>query len=219
MNKFTRVVIIFAIILVLSPLALMLSSSTTPWATNEDSYRYGYWRGSLTGPQNGPGANWNPNTEFDNGTCRPSPSFTLSNGIVMPAVTNTTACQNGWFSGYKDWCINHAVDCVQNITIGDFPPMILQAHEQLLAGAKAANGSGNSMCPIGSNQAFCTGWDSNNGVDYGNRDCGDNYANYTGPSSRMPSRLFKTKSNGSTSCVSWDLELCKRNIFWNNKIQ
>ena len=53
----------------------------------------------------------------------------------------------GFFNGWKNWCINHAVDCVQNITIGDFPPMILQTHEQYLAGARAANASGNSMCP------------------------------------------------------------------------
>jgi hypothetical protein len=98
----------------------------------------------------------------------------------MPAVTNTTACQNGWFSGWKDWCINHAVNCVQNITRGIFPPMILQTREQYLAGAKAANGSGISMCPIGENAAFCTGWDSNNGVDY-DHECCDAYINYTGP--------------------------------------
>ena len=108
-------------------------------------------------------------------------SFTLANGIVMPAVTNKTACIDGFLAGYKDWCSNHAVDCVQNITFGDFPPMILQLHEQYLAGAKGANGSGISMCPIGENAAFCRGWDSNNGVDYGYQDCGDAYDNYTGP--------------------------------------
>ena len=32
-------------------------------ATNEGSYMNGYWQGSLTGPQNAPGSNWNP--EFD----------------------------------------------------------------------------------------------------------------------------------------------------------
>ncbi len=72
------------------------------------------------------------------------------------------------------------MDCVGNIARGDFPPKLLQAHAQYLAGAKAANGSGSSMCPIGSNAAFCAGWDSNNG-DYGDWDCGDAYNNYTGP--------------------------------------
>ena len=58
--------------------------------------------------------------------------------------------------------------------------MILQAHEQYLAGAKAANDSGISMCPIDENAAFCRGFDNNND-DYGTGDCGDEYANYTGP--------------------------------------
>ena len=98
----------------------------------------------------------------------------------MPAVTNTTACMNGFFDGYKNWCINHALNCIGNITMGDFPDMILKAHDEVLAGAKAANGSGASMCPIGNSGAFCNGWDSNND-DYGTGDCGDVYQNYTGP--------------------------------------
>jgi hypothetical protein len=136
----------------LTIIILVVSAPTITfvYGTNEGSYQYGYQRGSLTGPQ------------------------------FAPAETNTTACQDGFYNGYKNWCINHAVDCVENITIGDFPPMILQAHEQYLAGAKAANDSGNSMCPIGENIAFCRGWDNNNG-DYGDWDCGDAYDNYTGP--------------------------------------
>ncbi|MGA9150215.1 MAG: hypothetical protein WBZ36_06540 [Candidatus Nitrosopolaris sp.] len=59
--------------------------------TNEGSYTYGYWRGSLTGPQFAPGSNWNPNT------CGLSPSSILDNpkGAVIPTVTNTTACEDG----------------------------------------------------------------------------------------------------------------------------
>ena len=75
--------------------------------TNEGSYTYGH---SLTGPQNGPGENWNPMDGL--GGCAISPSFTLDNGSVMPAVTNTTACINGFFDGWKNWCGNHALDCV-----------------------------------------------------------------------------------------------------------
>jgi hypothetical protein len=30
------------------------------YGTNEGSYQYGYWSGSITGPQYEPGANWNP---------------------------------------------------------------------------------------------------------------------------------------------------------------
>ena len=149
-------------------------------ATNEGSYMYGYWQGSLTGPQFAPGSNWNP--ELDNNTCHIAPSSTLDNpkGAVIPAVTNKTACEDGFYNGYKNWCINHAVDCVENITIGDYPDMIMKAHQEYLRGSNAANGSGNSMCPIGENTAFCTGWDGNND-DYGNWDCGDAYDNYTGP--------------------------------------
>jgi hypothetical protein len=151
----------FILVIIMIPLLLvMVSSSTTAvwvWATNEGSYMYGYWQGSLTGPQIAPGANWNP--EFDNNLCTISRSSTLNNGMVLPAVTNTTACINGWFSGWKDWCSNHAVDCVENITLGDFPNMILQSHKEYLRGYNAANGS-DSMCPIGENAAFCRGWDS-----------------------------------------------------------
>ncbi|MGB6529791.1 MAG: hypothetical protein WBF33_16925 [Candidatus Nitrosopolaris sp.] len=117
--------------------------------------------------QFGKDANWNPYSESDNNICALGGSYMLEYpkevyGIVIPAVTNTTACQIGFFSGWKNWCSNHAVDCVQNITRGDFPPIILQLHEQYLRGYNAANGSGNSMCPIGNNAAFCQGWDENN---------------------------------------------------------
>jgi hypothetical protein len=140
--------------------------------TNESSYRYGYELGTLTSPWMQPGANVNPTHFFYHlGSCQinPSPSK-LNNGKVIPAVTNTTACIDGFFNGWKNWCSNHAVDCVQNFTIGYFPEMILKAHEQLLAGEKAA--TGNSMCPIGENAAFCAGWDNNN-ADYGGQFCSD----------------------------------------------
>jgi hypothetical protein len=68
---------------------------------------------------------------------------------LFARILYTTACEDGFFAGYKNWCINHAVDCVENITIGVFPDMILKAHQEYLRGYNAANGSGNSMCPIG----------------------------------------------------------------------
>ena len=135
---------------VLLLLPLFLLTAQVVWATNEGSYQQGFWQGSETGPLFTPGDNYNP-MHILGGICAPSPSYTTSNGVIMPAITNTTACQNGFYSGYKTWCINHAVNCVQNITIGDFPDMIVKAHQEYLAGAKVANGSGNSMCPIGSN--------------------------------------------------------------------
>jgi hypothetical protein len=161
------------------PVLLMIISSTTTtatvWATNQSSFEYGYMNGSLKDPQIEAGSNFNPNSnEFANlnNICLIHTASVLSDAAVMPAVTNTTACEDGFFAGYKDWCIHHAVDCVENMTIGDFPDMILKAHDQLLAGENAANGSGNSMCPIGNNAVFCNGWDSNNG-DYGGQDCSD----------------------------------------------
>ena len=56
-----------------------------------------------------------------------------------PTVTNTTACIDGFFNGWKNWCINHTVNCVKNFTLGGFPEMIITAHQQYLAGEKAAN--------------------------------------------------------------------------------
>lgn len=89
------------------------------------------------------GSNWNP--KLDNNTCGLAPISTLDytkdfKGVVIPAVTNTTACIDGFFNGWKNWCINHAIDCVENITIGDFPDMIMKAHQEYLRGYNAANG-------------------------------------------------------------------------------
>jgi hypothetical protein len=100
------------------------------------------------------------------------------NNVAAAGLTNRTACVDGWFNGWKDWCNNNAKGCLQNLLVGKFPAMILKAHEQYLTGEKAANNSGTSMCPIGSNAAFCAGYDNNND-DYGGVDCGDSnqYAN------------------------------------------
>ena len=91
MTRLKQGATLMVIILVLSALPIF----APVWATNEGSYINGYWQGSLTGPQNGPGANWNP--EFDNNTCGLAPSSTLDNpkGAVIPAVT-------GQFEGSND---------------------------------------------------------------------------------------------------------------------
>src|SRR5215469_13007539 len=120
--------------------------------------------------------------ELDSNTCALGGSQILTypkevNGTVIPAVTNTTACKDGFSAGYKNWCINHAVDCVENMTLGHFPDMVLKAHDQYNMGYKAAIGSGN-LYPIGENAAFCPGWNNNNGEDH---ECGDAYDNYSGP--------------------------------------
>ena len=91
--------------------------------------------GSLKDPQIAPGVNFNPNSNdfADQDTvCSPSSATVLSNGAVMPAVTNSTACEDGKIVGYKD------VKCVGNMTIGDFPDMLVKAHEQILAGERGS---------------------------------------------------------------------------------
>jgi hypothetical protein len=169
LNMKTSTLIILLILLAFhSPLAK---------ASNESSFSYGYQQGSLTGPQFAPGVNWNPYSEFNNNTCA---IYYPKEGSVIPAITNTTSCLEGFFAGWKNWCSKNAVDCVQNMTVGDFPEMIMKTHQEYLRGYETANGSGNSMCPIGNSGAFCQGWNENNG-DYGNYDCGDIYVNYTGP--------------------------------------
>ena len=52
----------------------------------------------------------------------------------MPAVTNTTACEDGFFTRWKDWCLSHAVNCIGNMTTGDYPPIISEAREQYVNG-------------------------------------------------------------------------------------
>lgn len=148
-------------------------------ADNEGSYIVGFWTGSSTGPQIQPGG-LNENPEFSNDTCKLSHSNILGDGSIEPAVTNKTACEDGFFSGYKNWCTHNAADCIDNITKGDYPPMILKVKQEYQRGYNLANGSVNSMCPIvGGNAVFCNGYNSNLG-DYGSGDCGDDYPG-TGP--------------------------------------
>ena len=145
--------------------------------TNQGSYLQGYWEGSLTGPQYNPGSNWysdSGNCVINNGSVLQYPPKVA--GVVIPAVTNTTACQDGWANGWKFWCINHAVDCVGNITSGYFPDLLIKTHQEYQRGYIASNGSYN-LCPIGENNAFCTGWYNNIGERAG--ECGDNPNNGT----------------------------------------
>lgn len=141
LNKKQQKSVLIGLLLFLAvPILLSMISPTVVWATNQSSYEYGYMNGSLKDPQFEQPANWNPGDVGN--TCHIAPASTLNDAAIMPAVTNTTACEDGFFAGYKDWCINHAVDCVENMTMGDFSDMMLKAHDQLLAGENAANGSG-----------------------------------------------------------------------------
>jgi tetratricopeptide (TPR) repeat protein len=164
------------LVISISILLVVISSSSTitaVMATNGSSYYAGYITAHANLiPGNTPNANWYP--FYSNDTCIIHPSSTPANGRVMPAVTNTTACQDGFWDGWKDWCSNpkYAVDCITNITSGNIPPMLLQAHHEYMKGYDAANGTGAAMCPIGENAVFCNGFNENNG-DYGDSDCAD----------------------------------------------
>jgi hypothetical protein len=144
-------------------------------ATNESSYQYGYMNGSLKGP--GVANTSSYLAEFDNNICRLSNSSVLYyTGAIIPAVTNTTACQNGFFAGWKDWCINHAVNCVGNLTLGYLPDLLIKTHQEYLKGYTISNGTYN-QCPVGENNAFCTGWYDNIGERAG--ECGSSPNNGT----------------------------------------
>jgi len=65
------------------------------------------------------------------------------------------------------------------------------------------------MCPIGENADYCKGWDNNNG-DYGNGDCGDEYANYTGQITNLigcPLHIMKPNQIGGLSALvgKWNI--------------
>ncbi|MGC2575030.1 MAG: hypothetical protein WA364_26260 [Candidatus Nitrosopolaris sp.] len=106
-------------------IAILAAAPTLAYATNEGSFISGFWSGSSTGPNNAPGQNANPS--FDSNTCKLSSSdtsFTVKSEVI-PAVTNTTACEDGWFTGYKNWCAKNSMDCVNNITQGIFPDFLV----------------------------------------------------------------------------------------------
>jgi Tfp pilus assembly protein PilF len=153
--------LVLAAILVLVPL-----TTTNVKASNEGSYRLGYMKAYLSlDPQNSPDANWYP--ELKNDTCSLSKSY-VSDNKIMPAVTNTTSCLDGFFQGWRDWCSSnakHAVGCIGNLTLGDFPDTLLRSHQQYIAGQKAANNIDSTICPVGENAAFCLGWANNNTFD------------------------------------------------------
>ena len=62
------------------------------YGTNESSYKYEYQSGSLT---------------YLYGNMEMGTACTIHQ--TNNAVTNATACQDGFFNGWKNWCSNHAV--------------------------------------------------------------------------------------------------------------
>jgi hypothetical protein len=103
-----------------------------------------------------------------------APTSSLS--LMYQYHQHATACEAGFFAGYKTWCINHLLNCVENITVGDFPPMLLKAHQEYLNGYNAANGTGASMCPIYENAVLY----GMIGMSWSNRNCQTLYNCMTG---------------------------------------
>lgn len=44
----------------------------------------------------------------------------------------TSCLHEGFYSGWKDYCLNNAKDCVQEFILGDSPEMAFKAHQEYL---------------------------------------------------------------------------------------
>jgi hypothetical protein len=109
---------------------LLLLTPTLAKTSNESSYQYGYMVGSSKSPNIN--INTNEYPQLHDYTCELTNASVTGGGAILPAVTNITACQNGFFAGWKDLCINHAVNCIGNITSGYLPDLLLKIHRFLL---------------------------------------------------------------------------------------
>jgi hypothetical protein len=157
----------FPILLIL----LLVITPTLIFATNESSYQAGFFSGSLESPDiDRNDANYFP--QLDNSTCKLTNASVLWRGAILPAVTNQTACQNGFYDGWKTWCAHNAVNCVGNLTSGYLPDFLIKTHQEYQRGYAASNGS-YSLCPFNENNAFCTGWYDNMG-DRASGECSSN---------------------------------------------
>src|SRR5215469_12072825 len=115
-------------LILIAILTLVPLSTVFVKATNEGSYQYGYQQGSQS-------------SGHDNNTC-----------VLEGAVTNTTACIDGFFVGDKDWCISHAVNCVGNMTLGYLSDVLIkkiwETHLQYQRGNNAADSAiSMNVCP------------------------------------------------------------------------
>jgi hypothetical protein len=99
-------------------LALMGSIVGIAHATNEGSYRFGYSAG---------------HDDYYNcfiGDCSP-PEPNEVGGICVvgnQAVTNSTACVDGYVQGWQHWCKSDTKDCVEYMMEGRLPGAIISAH-------------------------------------------------------------------------------------------
>jgi hypothetical protein len=99
-----------AFMVVAFPLFYMMFGAQMAHADNESSYQWGYRDG------------------FDDysyaikyGNDFPSSNIADVCKGVPEAVTNQTACTDGYVNGWKDWCMTDMKDCLEAVQSGDFP--------------------------------------------------------------------------------------------------
>jgi hypothetical protein len=104
-------------IALLLPLLLLVTPAIAH-ATNEGSYRFGYSAGY---------------DDYHNcfiGDCSP-PSNDEALGICIvgnQAVTNSTACLDGYIQGWQHWCKSDTKDCVEYMLEGRLPGALISGH-------------------------------------------------------------------------------------------
>jgi hypothetical protein len=116
-EQVVRLAIIIPILLL-----VMMSSTTAVWATNEVSYKFGFnlgvddYKHCFDTPQ-------------DADDCSPPDS---SNPLAIcvgnpnnQAVTNSTACIDGYVQGWQHWCKSDTKDCVDFMLSGHFPGALI----------------------------------------------------------------------------------------------
>jgi hypothetical protein len=105
-------------------LAVLSLGAQLAHATNESSYKAGYWLGfnnykctTLDDPCSGPFASQMSNE------CAVGPG-----DVQGWAVTNSTACTDGYIDGFTHWCSQDTKDCAWEIKEGNAPAMTQVAH-------------------------------------------------------------------------------------------
>jgi hypothetical protein len=109
------------VVAVVTGVVLALGFTHAAIATNESSYKYGYWWGFNNYNCVSEGCDVPDSYPPSTDTCEVghhSVGITEVKGLV---VTNTTACSHGYINGWKDWCKKDTSDCTANVLRGIFP--------------------------------------------------------------------------------------------------
>jgi hypothetical protein len=101
----------------------------TAYGTNESSYKIGYHYGF-----DSYACSTNPHSP-DKGCDGPDPSqaniVSICSGVGNPAITNSTACIDGYYNGFVHWCSADAKDCAMMVKQGDAPIAIVERMSQI----------------------------------------------------------------------------------------